>query len=92
MPPCLRFALGATPDPFPSHTFQANLAVLLFVAALVLVAFAVSLAAACAALTARYPAVEGVSLRGILSNEDREATIRVAHTDVKRYLAYLGRR
>ena len=51
---------------------------LLFVAALVLVAFAVSLAAACAALTARYHAVEGVSLQGILSNEDREATIRVA--------------
>mgnify|MGYP001300532021 FL=1 len=56
---------------------------LLFVAALVLVAFAVSLAAACAALTARYHAVEGVSLQGILSNEDREATIRVAHTDVR---------
>ena len=56
---------------------------LLFVAALVLVAFAVSLAAACAALTARYHAVEGVSLQGILATEDREATIRVAHTDVR---------
>jgi len=55
---------------------------LLFVAALVLVAFAVTLAGACAALTTRYHAVEGVSLESLFVT-NRDASIRVAHTDIR---------